>query len=104
MSLYSQTNRSRQPANGMMRKVICITVDRTVDALARQTGGLTGGQPLHRIIKRDVLERALEGLKVCKHTREMIMVAAASFMFARTCLRIGLASTPTRSFVELFCS
>ena len=53
---------------------------------------------------RDVLERALEALKVCKHTREMSMVGAASFMFARTRLRVGLAPTPKRSIVELFCS
>ena len=30
--------------------------------------------------------------KGCTHTREMIMVAAVSFMFARTRLRLGLAS------------
>ena len=32
------------------------------------------------------------------------MVAAVSFMFARTRLRVGLASTPKRSFVELLSS
>ena len=45
--------------------------------------------------------KRLEG---CTHTREMIMVAAVSFVFARTRLRVGLASTPKRSPVELFCS
>ena len=42
--------------------------------------------------------------KGCTHTREMIMVAAVSFMIARTRLRVGLASTPKRSLLELFCS
>ena len=32
------------------------------------------------------------------------MVAVVSFMFARTRLRVGLASTPKRSLLELFCS
>ena len=32
------------------------------------------------------------------------MVAAVSFMFARTRLRVGLASTAKRSLLELFCS
>ena len=53
---------------------------------------------------RDVFERALEALRVSKHTREMIMVAAASFIFVRTRLRVGLASTPILSQVEIFCS
>ena len=35
------------------------------------------------------------------HTLEMIMVAAASFMFAHKRLRVDLASTPKRSLVEL---
>ena len=39
----------------------------------------------------------------CTHTREMIMVAAVSFVFAHTRLRVGLASTPKRSLFELFC-
>jgi len=53
---------------------------------------------------RDVFERALEAQKVCTYTRVMIIVAAASLMFARTRLRVGLAATPKRSLVELFCS
>ena len=53
---------------------------------------------------RDVLERALEALKVCKHTREMSMAGVASFIFTHTRSRVGLASTPKCSLVELFCS
>ena len=51
---------------------------------------------------KDVPEHTLEALKVCKHTREMITVAAASFIFAHMGLRIGLASTPKHSIVEFF--
>ena len=38
------------------------------------------------------------------YTREMIVVFAVSFVFARTPLRVVLAFTPKRSLVELFCS
>ena len=51
---------------------------------------------------KDVSEHTLEALKVCKHTREMTTVAAASFIFANMHLRVGLASTPKHSLVELF--
>ena len=54
-------------------------------------------------LARDVFERALEEFKICRHTREMIMVPAASFMFARTYLRVSLAATPKRSLFLLFC-
>ena len=37
----------------------------------------------------------------CMHTGEMTVVAAVSFIFARTRLRVGLASTPKNSLVEL---
>ena len=61
-------------------------------------------QKLRPNLARDILESALEALKVCTQTREMIMVAVASSMFARMRLRVDLAATPKHSLVELFCS
>ena len=53
---------------------------------------------------RDILSARSKCSKGCTYTREMIMVAVVSSMFARTRLRVGLASTPKRSLVELLLS
>ena len=68
------------------------------------SGGACEATLLSLISSETILSARSKRSEGCTHTREMIMVAAVSFVFARTRLRVGLAFTPKRSLVEVFCS